>query len=280
MIFRYPGGKSRKSVKQKVLSYFPKEYKEYREPMVGGGGIFFAIDPSKKRWVNDIDPSLIAVYQALHDRPKDFINKCRQIEKARDKDGLVAAKESGNALYNARLKGKFDYFAKNEKEDSALRYFFIHRTVWAGRVNYDLESRMYFSNPQGWNVAHSDKMEKAAVIINGTKITCSDFVDLLQFDGDDVVIYVDPPYYVNTEFSRCSKLYKYNFSVNDHNRLCDAIKCTKHKVVLSYDNHPYIKDLYKHCNVHLEEWTYCGTSSADGSSKKKKKGQELIITNF
>lgn len=280
MIFRYPGGKSKKSVKEKILSYFPKSYEEYREPMVGGGGIFFAIPLNKNRWINDIDCNLISVYQALKERPLEFIKKCREINKAESKDGLALTKESGNAFYNARLKEKFDYFAKNSEEDAALRYFFIHRTVWAGRVNYNMESRMYFSNPSGWNVAHSDKMEKASQIVRDAKITCTDFSEMLTTDGNNVVIYLDPPYYVNTEFNNTSKLYKYNFTKEDHERMCKLVKSTKHKVVISYDNHPYIKSLYSSFNLHCAEWTYCGTSSAEGQSNKKKKGQELIITNF
>lgn len=43
-IFRYPGGKSRSSAQQKILRFAPENYAEYREPFVGGGGIFFAVD--------------------------------------------------------------------------------------------------------------------------------------------------------------------------------------------------------------------------------------------
>ena len=35
-IFRYPGGKSRRAVQQLILSYAPADYREYREPFVGG----------------------------------------------------------------------------------------------------------------------------------------------------------------------------------------------------------------------------------------------------
>lgn len=280
MIFRYPGGKSKKSVRERILSFFPKQYNEFREAMVGGGGVFFSIPSDKKRWINDKDVNLIAVYEALRDRSGEFIGKCREIKPAEDSDGLTITKESGNAFYNARLKKKFDYFAKAEKEDQALRYFFIHRTVWAGRVNYDIESRMYFSNPKGWNVVHTPKMEKAASIIKGIKITSGDFENVLLSSGDDVIIYVDPPYYLNTELSTCSKLYKYNFSKRDHNRLFEAIKTTKHKIVLSYDGHKYIRELYNSYNISSTMWKYCGTSSAAGQSKKKRNGDELIITNF
>jgi hypothetical protein len=42
----------------------------------------------------------------------------------------------------------------------------------------------------------------------------------------------------------------------------------------------FIRNLYKDYNLSSEQWTYSGTSSADGASKTKQKGKELIIKNF
>ena len=72
-IFRYPGGKTRTRAKSWIMQSAPSHYSEYREAFVGGGGIFFDIDHSKARWINDKDEYLIAVYAALRDRPDQFI---------------------------------------------------------------------------------------------------------------------------------------------------------------------------------------------------------------
>ena len=281
-IFRYPGGKSKKSVRKAILSHFPKTYSEYRECMVGGGGIFFYIPQDKKRWINDLDENLISVYLALKDRPAEFIKACRAIEKAK-KDEEKAPAKSGKALYNKRLKEQFDIFAKGGEDiDPALRYLFVHRTVWAGRVNYDKPSRMYFSNPSGWNVVFTKKIKNAAECMKDVRVTCGSYKEVLLEDGEDVVIYIDPPYYVNTELAPNSRLYKHNFEKEHHDELRDVIKHCKHKVVISYDAHPYIKELYKDFKIEEDEWTYSGTSSVveDGQQFNKKIGKELIITNF
>ena len=272
-IFRYPGGKSKKSVREKILSRFPKKYSEYRDAMVGGGGIFFSICTNKKRWINDIDENLISVYKALRDEPKDFIKKCRTIKKEQPDDELVKSKPNGKAVYNARLKAEFDRLAKGE--DCPLKYLFVNRTVWGGRVNYDMESRMYFSNPKGWNLVHTDKMEKAAQKMTGVKVTSGGYKVLLEEDGDDVLVYLDPPYFVNTNLEKSSRLYKHNFEINDHVDFCNNVKKCKHKILISYDDHPFIRNLYKDFNLGKADWTYCGTSS-----QTKKIGKELIITNY
>jgi DNA adenine methylase len=262
-VFRYPGGKSKKSVRNKILKYFPVTYSEFRDCMVGGGGIFFCVPLTVKRWINDLDVDLISVYFALKYDSVNFINKCREI----------LPFQSGED--DSRLKEIFNFYKNCGTCDKALRYYFIHRTVWNGRVNYGIPSRLYFSNPRGWSIVNSNKLEKAAEILYNTTVTCGDYVNLFTASGDDILIYADPPYFKNTKLARTSQLYRHNFTEEDHIKLAETVKKCDHKVILSYDDDPFIRDLYKGFNINTDEWTYCGTSS-----KTKRKGLELIITNY
>ena len=281
-IFRYCGGKSRKSVRDTILGYSPGSYSEYREACVGGGGIFWSIPTSKKRWINDVDSDLMSVYFALRDRPEEFINLCRSILPAQKGEHLAPAK-SGKPLYNARLKEKFVELLGNVDVDKALKYFFVNRTVWAGRVNYSQESRLYFSNPNGWNIVFKEGvLEEAVETLRGTNISVGDFSNVLESDGDDCWIYVDPPYMKDTMSSAGSKLYSNSFSVKDHSRLRDQVRSSSHKIMVSYDDLPEVRSLYDDFCIIEASWTYCGTSSAKSSNAPqiKKKGKELIIVNY
>jgi DNA adenine methylase len=291
-IFRYPGGKTKKSVQELIISHAPDSFSEYREPFVGGGGIFFAVKdlfPNVKYWINDIDKNLIEVYLALQTRPDNFIKLCQTIEPPKEGEPVTFTRDNGNgkAKYNERLKKVFDELKYNSKCDQALRYFFINRTVWAGRVNYDpeMESRMYFSNPNGWNLAHNnDIMYSAANLIKGTKITSIDFEELINKDGDDIWIYLDPPYIINTHMSDGSKLYANNFSMEDHKRLIALLKNCKHKFCLSYDDDEdgFIRENFKESEFYINSvsWTYSGTGGSKDNPISKKIGKELIITNY
>lgn len=274
VIFRYPGGKRR--LAKQIISKFPS-YDEYREPFCGGGSVFFNIPSDKKRWINDLDVDLMSVYLALRDRPKEFIDLCRVIKPHQQGEELTSAKDGGRKLYNKRLKAAFDYFSYNKECDQALRYFFVNRTVFAGRVVYDIPSRMYFSNPSGWNIVKTDKLEKAAEILKDVKITTDDYKEVIEKDGDNVVIYIDPPYVVNTKLARTSQLYKHSFTLDDHLLLRDILLSCKHNLVISYDDDKdgLIRELYKDFNISEFNHTYCGTTC-----KKKKSGKELLITNF
>lgn len=290
MIFRYPGGKSKKSIVEKILSKAPNTYREYREAFVGGGGIFFNIPLDKSRWINDKDEHLMQVYLALRDRPQEFIERCRQIEPEKPDEELAAAREdsdhkkaSKKALYNARLKKVYDSLVQNKDCDQALRYFFVNRTNWMGRVNYEIKSRCYFSHPSGWNIVKGNALENASKHLQGVKITTGSYEELLSTPGDDVWIYLDPPYKLNTDFSKTSQLYKHNFTKEDHENLAKFVKNSSHKILLSYDDDEFVRNLYNEFNLHSEEWTYCGRSSADDQgiqAKTKQKGKELIITNY
>lgn len=276
-IFRYPGGKAKKSIKNKIISFFPEDFTYYREPFVGGGSIFFSIDKSKKRWINDKDNDLISVYLELKNNSKEFIEKCQEI-KVHSKN-----EELPPPIYNQRLKNKFNELVSGE--NTALKFFFINRTVWGGRVNYNLKSRLYFSNPKGWNIINTDKLHKAAESLQNTTITSTSYQKLLLdpcFNGN-CLIYCDPPYQKNTELSETSQLYKHNFTQNDHIELAETVKYSPHKVCLSYDDNEFIRNLYKSFNIFDFETVYSGTSSAKSDKSrfnKKKEGKELVITNF
>ena len=49
---------------------------------------------------------------------------------------------------------------------------------------------------------------------------------------------------------------------------------------MSYDDDEkgFIRELYADLNIYNEEWTYCGSSSANGEEKRV--GKELLITNY
>src|SRR5262249_17134647 len=153
--FRYPGSKASPGVRRWILSHAPGGFKKYREPFVGGGGVFFAVSQNVTRWINDAHAGLTSVYLALRDRPQQFIAACRAI--ARDDD-----RES-----------RFNQFVADADGDQALRYLFLNRTgFFSGRVR---EGRMSFGSPGGWRLIHTAVMERAARRLAHVRLTCGDF---------------------------------------------------------------------------------------------------------
>lgn len=279
-IFRYPGGKTKANIQKWILAHRPPGTREYREPFVGGGGIFFALKGVESRWINDRHEGLIEVYRALLDRPAEFIQACKAVEPERDDDELAEGGPRGGKQLNQRLKDVFDSVKLNPDCDQAFRYYFINRTVHgSGRVNYDIPSRLYFSNPAGWNVVANGQLEKAAQHVAGTRITCGDYEAVFSEPGEDVWIYADPPYVVNSNLTASSQLYQHSFTMDDHRRLAEVAARCKHKVCISYDDDDegVVRSLYPQPKFNIIErhWHYCGTTN-----ETKDVGLELLILNY
>lgn len=270
--FRYPGGKSR--VARLMKSFFPGTFSEYREPFVGGGGVYWTMPVTMSRWVNDLNRPLIAVYEALKRRPRDFYESCVAIAPPSAEE--LARSACGGQRRAPRLFELFEQFKADDEMDQALRYLFLNRCSWNGRVILDPArySRTAFTKPQGWSDMFLRDLARAADLVAGTTVTCSDFETLFDEPGSDVLIFADPPYVKDTELSLNAKLYERGFSMADHRRLRDCAARCKHKIVLTYDDHPMIRALYREgFYVHPQSWRYLGRAD-------RKMGHELVITNY
>lgn len=291
-IFRYPGGKTKPAIQNWIISHAPAGCREYREAFVGGGGVFFGLYDGEEGglcekprrfetvWLNDKHEGLIAVYTALRDRPEQFIAACREIQPPQPCDPMTPEGERGGEPKNARLSAKFDELKLNTECDQALRYYFVNRTVHgSGRVNYDIPSRLYFSNPDGWNITATNRLEQASRALRGAKITCGDYEDVLSTPGRDVWIYLDPPYVVNGNLTPSSQLYQHSFGTQDHRRFANAVSRCEHKVCVSYDadKDDFVRVLFEDPKFRIVEgsWKYAGTTEG-----KKKSGRELLIMNY
>lgn len=59
-ILKYRGGKSREI--PEFIRYIPNEYNRYIEPFLGGGAVYFYLEP-EQAIINDINTKLIEFYQ-------------------------------------------------------------------------------------------------------------------------------------------------------------------------------------------------------------------------
>lgn len=272
-IFRYVGGKSRPHVRRQIKALFPPLYHAYREPLCGASGVYFSINPTRARWINDCNPHLMAVYRALKDRPEQFINLCRTIPRASEDEPMTVT--ASGTRYPTRMTRLFQALLEDEQADPALRFYFLNRCSMNGRamLGADRRERTYFSNARGWDIVFTDALERAAALLADTKVTCGDFEPLFDAPGDDVLIYADAPYVEETLTAQRATLYEYRFTLEDHRRLRDCVSRCQHRVVLSYDDHPLVRDLYREFRICQAAWCYAGNSA-------RKRGRELIITNF
>jgi DNA adenine methylase len=102
-----------------------------------------------------------------------------------------------------------------------------------------------------------------------------DFTALLLDADRSVMTYLDPPYY-----DKGGELYHCSFDDGDHVRLRDALRETGSLWLLSYDDHPRVRELYGDwADIEVtESISYSITAKKGAEKKESREKPELLIT--
>jgi len=261
---RYPGGKSK--VVNYLLPYIPANVSEFREPFVGGGSVFLAIKGVfqkriAKYWINDLNSDLYYFWKYVQD----------------DLDSLVChvtiLKENyqnGRELYN-HLNQSARIFSEFEK---AIRFFIMNRITFSGIMDSGGYSQQAFE--KRFTQSSIERLKNLSAYLDTVCITCSDYDKLLRQDGENVFLFLDPPYYQPTK----SKLYgvKGNLHTSfDHERFAANVKKCQHKWLLTYDDCQEIRKLFNFAEIAELEVQY---GMNNYKQKTAAKGKELLISNY
>lgn len=76
-IVKYPGGKGREL--SEILPELPKNTKNFFEPFIGGGAVYFALD-ANKYFINDKSHELMNLYKMINTQNKEFFEKLERLD--------------------------------------------------------------------------------------------------------------------------------------------------------------------------------------------------------
>ena len=113
-------------------------------------------------------------------------------------------------------------------------------------------------------------------VVKNTEITNLDYAEVVEMEGENVFIFLDPPYFSATK----SALYGKNGKLHkgfDHERFEEVMKNCKHKWLITYDNCDYIKNLFSF--AHISEWNLM-YGMRNQTEKSDQLGKEIFISNF
>ncbi|MFM9158037.1 MAG: DNA adenine methylase, partial [Dolichospermum sp.] len=115
-----------------------------------------------------------------------------------------------------------------------------------------------------------------SILTPDIKITNLDYSHLVNKEGKDVFIFLDPPYFQAEK----SKLYGKKGDLHtgfDHQRFAANLKECPHKWLITYDDCPEIRENFKWANIVEWELQY---GMNNYKQKNAQKGQELFISNY
>lgn len=262
-ILRYPGGKSR-AIGQ-IAPMMPNDFSEYREAMVGGGSLYLYLKQNyfedKKYWINDINEDLVLFWEYAKDSNQDLVMQTRK---------FVSMFPAGRELFNY-LRDPNSEFTHLER---AAKFFILNRTTFSGTT----EAGGFSEAAWKGRMTESSIIRLSLIgeILENTRITNLSYVLCLEEDGDNVFIFLDPPYYSAIK----SKLYGKNgcnhVSFN-YEQLAVSLRNCSHKWLMTLDNCDYIRELFSFANI--KEWDLqYGMNNVGKLSSDK--GKELFIYNY
>lgn len=158
--------------------------------------------------------------------------------------------------------------------ERAVRFFVLNRITFSGTI----ESGGY-SNASFKGRFTESSIERLSVLSNcltETRVTNFDYSLLLQEPGEDVFIFLDPPYLSKTQ----SKLYGKKGNLHtcfDHERFAELMSQCQHKWLITYDDCEEVRDNFSFAHIYEWELQYGMNNYMQG---KAEKGKELFIANY
>lgn len=268
-----------------LYALFPKEYDRYIEPFGGSGAVLLGKDkPDKFEVFNDYNANLVNLYRCMRDRPMAFIRELGFLN-LNSRDDFVCLKK---------------WFKKEEFTDEFLREELelteiilppiqakeIKELYAEGNQDYDLRRaamflklvRLSYSSGCKSFACQPFTVRSLFKLIQDFSERCEnviienqDFEVLIKhYDRPGGFIYCDPPYFESEYVYQCG------FTWDDHVRLYNALKNAKGRFLVSYNDCPEIRELYKDFNFFDFKRVHSMVQKYDAG----KEFPELLISNY
>ncbi|WP_445637839.1 site-specific DNA-methyltransferase (adenine-specific) [Nostoc sp. DSM 114161] len=261
---RYPGGKS-KAINQ-IFEYLPENFSEFREPFVGGGSVFIYLKqkfPDLKIWINDLNRELFLFWKFAQADITQLVKEIRHI-KVKHTDGKLLFAE----LTSVDVNNLSDF-------ERAVRFFVLNRITFSGTVESGGFSQEAFH--KRFTDSSIERLEKLEhILAKNVTITNLDYSYLLEKEGKQVFLFLDPPYFSATK----SKLYGKDGNLHtsfQHQRFAELLQQCHHPWLITYDDSPQIRENFQWGNISEWQLQY-GMNNYKQSGAAK--GKELFITNY
>ena len=269
-ILKWVGGK--RQLLQELHSRFPISYEKYHEPFIGGGAVFFDLEPSEGT-INDLNRRLISFYEVIRDHPEQLIEENHRHEY--EEEYYYDARDRFNELH------KLDERSLEEQIEEASLMLYLNRTGYNGlyRENQSGGFNVPFGRHTNPDFIRERQVRKASGILDDIEIYNRDFDYLIDYAEEGDLVYFDPPYEPVSQTADFTQYQSDGFDKDDQRRLRDlAVSLSQSGVNVVISNSPPVGELYEDLtefSIDVVDAVRMVNSDADNRDDVA----EVIITN-
>jgi DNA adenine methylase len=245
----YIGGKHRLAAQ--IISLFP-DHTTYVEAFAGGAQVFFRKEPSKVEVLNDLDYEVVNFFRVCQSHYEELVRYLRFSVASRRWYEVIRATDPVT-LTDIQRAARFLYLQKNSFGGLIVKQNFHYGVT----------------KPSNFNPARIPTIIEAAYKrLAKVQIESLPYHQVLEkYDRPTTLFYLDPPYWER-------KLYKFNFKEEDFIAMEQRLHKVQGKFILSLDDHPKVRDLFRAFRIERTEIFYTA------QRRSGVRYGELLIMNF
>ncbi len=250
-----------------IKAWFPSRFDTYIEPFLGGGAVFFHLNP-RRSVLADANAELMNVYSEVRDEVELLMSELDKHEPHKnEKDYYRLIREQVPINLDPPVR--------------AARTIFLNKTCYNGlyRVNSKGQFNVPFGRYRNPRLYDKDNLLACSSVLRGQHLVASDYRVAIRYAREGDFVYLDPPYQPLGGTSNFTAYTKNAFTEDDQRELAavfgqlDSKGC---KVMLSNSSTDFIRDLYADHRLEIVKAT------RPISSKAETRGEieELLIMNY
>ncbi len=246
----------------------PKMFDRYFEPFVGGGALFFALQPARA-FLSDSNSELINLYLVVREQVGALIADLKQ--------HVYEEKY----YYKMRDIDRTPEYSRLTDVQRASRFIFLNKTCFNGlyRVNSRGEFNVPFGRYVNPKICDSANLRACGKVLLGSSVTEAPFDVALKEARRGDFVYFDPPYAPLNTTSNFTSYTRAGFGPDMQIRLadvCQSLDAKGVKFMLSNSSAPEILSLYKNFNLEFVK----AARAVNSKAEKRGKIDEVIVTNY
>ncbi len=248
-VLKYRGGKSREI--PRFLQYIPDDFNRYIEPFLGGGAVYFYIEP-ENAILNDINERLMTFYRQLRDNYPKMREQLDELQRIYEANQLAFKKLKSKTPEDRVPNGNEDlyYYLRdlfNHPDDTYLDgvvYFFINKTAYSGMIRYNNNGE--YNVPFGRYPNFNTKLitEQHSNLLQGADLLSVDYKNIFDMAEEDDFIFLDPPY--DCVFNDYGNIDMMNgFDESEHRRLASDFRNLSCRALMVIGKTSLTEELYR-----------------------------------